>query len=264
MKLFLPNTYIIMKIKHLKKLSIIGSSLLFMGCVSNKDMLYFQESDQVKIEETLVNFEPAIQPGDLITIHVSANDPLSAQTFNLYEAATTLTTNPRQLPYLVDSEGNINFPVLGKLKVSGLTTHQIGNRVTEALTTYLVAPIVNVRLTNFKITVMGEVKTPGTYTIPNERVTIVEALGLAGDLTIQAKRKSIMLIREQNGKRDFYTVDVTNKKLFNSPYYYLSQNDVIYVQPNKSKVNSSSVGAGTGILISSVSILISLIAILTR
>lgn len=262
MKLFLPNTYIIMKLKHLKKLSIIGSALLFMGCVSNKDMLYFQESDQVKIEETLVNFEPAIQPGDLITIHVSANDPLSAQTFNLYEA-TTVAANQKLLPYLVDSEGSINFPVLGKLKVSGFTTHQIGNQVTEALTTYLVAPIVNVRLTNFKITVMGEVKTPGTYTIPNERITIVEALGLAGDLTIQAKRKSIMLIREQNGKRDFYTVDVTNKKLFNSPYYYLAQNDVIYVQPNKAKVNSSSVGAGTSVLLSSIGVLISLITLLS-
>jgi len=252
-----------MTIKKDKYLFILGAAFLFMGCVSNKKMIYFQESDQVKIQEDLVNFEPAIQSGDLITILVSANDPLSAQTFNLYET-TTNTAVPKLLPYMVDSEGNINFPVLGKLKVAGFTTHQISDQVTKALMIYLVEPIVNVRLTNFKISVMGEVKAPGTYVVPNERITIVEALALAGDLTIQAKRKSILLIREQNGKRDFATIDLTNKKLFNSPYYYLAQNDVIYVQPNKAKVNSSSVGSGTGILISSISILISLIAILTR
>jgi polysaccharide export outer membrane protein len=111
---------------------------------------------------------------------------------------------------------------------------------------------------------MGEVKTPGTYTIPNERITLVEALGLAGDLTIQAKRSSVLLIRENNGKRDFVTIDLTNMEVFKSPYYYLAQNDVIYVEPNKTKINSSAVGSGSGILISSISVLISLIAILTK
>ncbi len=249
--------------KNTKYLLILASALFFMGCVSNKKMIYFQESDQIQVNQTLVNFEPAIQPGDLITINVSANDPLSAQTFNLYET-TSVTAVPVLLPYLVNSEGTINFPVLGKLKVAGFTTQQIGDQVTDALAAYLITPIVNVRLTNFKITVMGEVKTPGTYTIPNERITLVEALGLAGDLTIQAKRKSILLIREQNGKRDFVTIDLTNKEVFNSPYYYLAQNDVIYVEPNKAKVNSSSVGTATGVIISSISTLISLIAILTR
>lgn len=259
----LDNNYKIKHIMQLKFLSILASALLFMGCVSNKKMIYFQESEQIKLNQTLLNFEPEIQPGDLITILVSANDPLSAQTFNLYET-TSVTATPILLPYLVNSEGTINFPVLGKLKVTGFTTQQIGDQVTEALTPYLVAPIVNVRLTNFKITVIGEVKTPGTYTIPNERITIVEALGLAGDLTIQAKRKSILLIREQNGKRDFVTIDLTNKEVFNSPYYYLAQNDVIYVEPNKTKINSSAVGTGSGILISSISVLISLIAILSK
>lgn len=256
------NTCILMSKQHTKHLLMLGTALLLMGCVSNKKMIYFQESDQLKLETSLANFEPAIQPGDFITIHVSANDPLLAQTFNLYETATN-TANPRMLPYLVDSKGTINFPVLGKLHVGGFTTHQISNHITEALTTYLVAPIVNVRLTNFKISVMGEVKMPGSYTIPNERITIVEALALAGDLTIQAKRKSIMLIREQNGQREFFTVDLTDKSLFNSPYYYLAQNDVIYVQPNKAKVNSSSVGAGTSVLLSSIGILISVITLLS-
>jgi len=169
--------------------------------------------------------------------------------------------NPRLLPYLVDADGNINFPVLGKLKVAGVTTQQLGDQITQQLTTYLVEPIVNVRLTNFKITVMGEVKLPGTYTVPNERITLIEALGLAGDLTIQAKRSPILLIREKNGKREFITVDLTNKALFNSPYYYLAQNDVLYVEPNKAKVNSGAVGSGTSVLLSSIGILISLITL---
>ena len=243
-----------------KYLVILGFAMLLTNCMSSKKIVYFQESDAITLEDSLVNFQPQIQLGDLLTIHVSANDPLTAETFNLYEA-TSMTGNPRLLPYLVDGDGQINFPVLGKLKLTGFTTQQIGDQITEALTTYLVAPIVNVRLTNFKITVMGEVKTPGTYTIPNERITIIEALGLAGDLNIQAKRSAVMLIRENNGKRDFITVDLTNKALFNSPYYYLAQNDVLYVEPNKTKINSSAVGASTSVILSSIGILISLITL---
>ena len=256
-----PHNYKRMTVKITKYLFIMLMVLLFASCMSSKKMLYFQENDQIKLNDTLVNFQPAIQPGDLITISVSANDPLSAQTFNLYETPPINAGNPKLLPYLVDGDGIINFPVLGKLKVEGLTTQQLSDQITQALTTYLVAPIVNVRLTNFKITVMGEVKTPGTYTIPNERITIVEALGLAGDLNIQAKRANITLIREHEGKRAFFKVDLTNKALFNSPYYYLVQNDVLYVEPNKTKINSSAVGASTSVILSSVGILISLITL---
>ena len=110
---------------------------------------------------------------------------------------------------------------------------------------------------------MGEVKTPGTFAIPNERITLIEALGLAGDLTIQAKRSTVLLIRENNGTRDFVTIDLTNKSLFNSPYYYLVQNDVLYVEPNKTKINSSAVGASTSVILSSLGILISLITLLS-
>lgn len=237
--------------------------IVLTGCVSNKKMIYFQESEQVSLEDSLANFEPAIQPGDFITINVSANDPELAQPFNLFEVGVD-NAMPRPLPYLVDHEGSINFPVLGKQQVAGYTTNELSKRIEKALSNYLVSPIVNVRLTNFKISVVGEVKTPGTYTIPNERITIVEALALAGDLTIQGKREAIMLIREQDGKRTFFTVDLTNKELFNAPYYYLAQNDVIYVQPNKARVNAAAQGPSAGIIISSLSIAISLIAILTR
>ena len=185
-----------------------------MGCMSTEKIVYFQESDDIKLQEELVNFQPQIQHGDLINIHVAATDPVSAEAFNQYEVPSVVV-NPVLLPYLVDSEGYISFPVLGKLKVAGFTTQQIGDQITQALSTYLEAPLVNVRLTNFRITVMGEVQVPGTYEIPpNERITLLEGLGLAGDLTIQAKRKTVMLIREKNGKREIITVDLTSPRAF--------------------------------------------------
>ncbi len=236
--------------------------LMMTSCVSTKKMVYFQDDETVQLNDALVNFEPKIKAGDLLSINVSALEAEAALPFNLYE--TTGTTNPKPLSYLVDIAGEINFPVVGPIKVAGLTTKQVTQDLTTTLGAYLVKPIVNIRLVNFKVTVMGEVKSPGTFTIPNERITIVEALGLAGDLSIQGKRSTVMLIREQEGKRTFITMDLTNKKLFNSPYYYLAQNDVIYVEPNKTKINSSAVGPNTSVIISSVSILITLLALILR
>jgi polysaccharide export outer membrane protein len=236
-------------------------TLVLTSCVSKGKIVYFQDNETVQVNELILNFEPKIQAGDLLSINVSAIEAEAALTFNLYE--TTGTANAKPLNYLVDSDGEINFPVVGPIKVAGLTTKQVTQNLTNTLGDYLVNPIVNIRLINFKVTVMGEVKSPGTYTISNERITIVEALGLAGDLGIQGKRNTVLLIREREGKRSFITMDLTNKKLFNSPYYYLAQNDVIYVEPNKTKINSS-VGSNTSVIISSVSILITLLAILTR
>ena len=136
--------------------------------------------------------------------------------------------------------------------------------MTQILADYIKNPIVNIRFTNFKVTVLGEVKNPGTYPVTSERLTVIEALGLAGDLTIQGKRTSVLLVREQAGKRNFIPLDLTSKALFNSPYYYMAQNDVLYVEPNKTKMNSSVVGSNTGVILSSVSILITLITLLTR
>ncbi|WP_291849303.1 polysaccharide biosynthesis/export family protein [Lutibacter sp.] len=232
------------------------------SCASSKEVVYFQDTASAHIKDSLLNYEPTLQAGDLITIHVSGIDPLAAATFNIFES--TGTGMPKALPYLVSKEETIHFPVLGTVSTKGLTPMALTHYLETTLTDYLVKPIVNIRITNFKITVMGDVKSPGAYTIPNERITIVEALGLAGDLTIQGKRNNVLLIREEAGKRTFITIDLTNKKLFNSPYYYLAQNDVIYVEPNKAKINSSAVGANAGIILSSISTLISLIAILTR
>ena len=235
---------------------------LSVGCASSKKVTYFQDEEGRNINETLLNYEPTIQKGDILTINVSAIESEAAVPFNIYESQGTINKVP--LPYIVNADGKINFPVIGNILVSQITTKQLTNKLTELLLPYLKNPIVNIRLTNFKITVLGEVKSPGSYPVLNERISIIEALGLAGDLTIYGKRKSVTLIREQDGKRTFNSIDLTNKELFNSPYYYLAQNDVIYVEPNKTKVNSSAVGPNTSVIISSLSILITLIAIFVR
>lgn len=246
----------------LKSIVLVAVISLFSSCVSTEKMVYFQNEKNTAIATVLANFEPQIQAGDFLSINVAAIDAAAAMPFNLYEAPTT--TNLTPLLYLVAADGTINFPVLGTLAVGGLTTKQINEKLSGLLTAYIQQPIVNVRLTNFKVTVLGDVNKPGTYAVPNERITILEAIGLAGDLTIQGKRKNVQLVREKNGVREIISIDLTSKALFNSPYYYLAQNDVLYIEPNKTKINSSAVGSNTSILISSISALISLIAILTR
>lgn len=233
------------------------------SCVSKKEVLYLQDVEGVRVLEEIVKVAPKIQQNDILSINVSALDAEAALPFNLFEAGNT-TSIPKPITYLVNSDGDINFPVLGKIKAEGYTTKEITNQLTEALGIYIKNPIVNIRLTNFKITVLGEVKSPGTYPVPNERVSILEAIGMAGDLTIQGKRKTVVLVREQNGKRTFVDIDLTSREILNSPYFYLAQNDVLIVEPNKSKINSSAVGANTGIILSSISFLISIVAIIIR
>jgi polysaccharide export outer membrane protein len=240
--------------------------VLTTSCVSKKKIVYFQDAEGVEVATKLINFEPKIQQGDVLAINVSAVDAEAAIPFNLYETPMigVTSSNAKPLTYLVNTDGEINFPVIGKVKVAGYSTKDFTKILTTQLADYITKPIVNVRLTNFKITVLGEVKSPGAYPVTNERISIVEAIGLAGDLTIQGKRTEVTLIREQQGERKIVTLDLTSKALFNSPYFYLAQNDVIYVAPNKSKINSSGVGTNTSVILSSISTLISLIAIITR
>ncbi|NOR29384.1 MAG: polysaccharide export protein [Lutibacter sp.] len=236
-------------------------ALLSVACVPSKKMIYFQEIENVKIEETVVNYEPKLQVGDMLNISVSAIDIEAVQPFNLFVGSGDSAT---AMSYLVNIDGELNFPVLGKIKVEGFTNKEVTDLLTKRLSDYIKNPVVNVRLINFKVSVLGEVRDPGTYPVTNERISIIEALSLAGDLTIQGKRANVLLVREEQGKRVFVNIDLTNKQLFNSPYYYLAQNDVVYVAPNKTKINNSGIGTSTGIIFSAISVLISLIAILTR
>jgi len=252
--------------KRFKLAALIVLIISLGSCVSKKEMVYLQDAEGINALEAIVKVEPKIQQNDILSINVSAMDGEAALPFNLYETPVVGNTmsNVKPLTYLVNSDGDINFPVLGKIKAEGFTTKEITGHLTEALAVYIKNPIVNIRLTNFKVTVLGEVKAPGTYPVPNERISILEAIGLAGDLTIQGKRTTVVLIREQNGKRTFVDIDLTSKEILNSPYFYLAQNDVLIVEPNKSKINSSAVGANTGIILTSISFLISIVAILIR
>jgi len=236
--------------------------LLFTSCVSSKKMVYFQPIEGASINDTLVNFQPTITQGDLLKINVAALDPEAAVAFNLMEY--TGNGAGKALDYLVTSTGEINFPILGTIQVVGLSTKELTDNLVKQLSEYIVNPVVNIRYTNFKVTVLGEVNRPGTYTVENGRISIIEALGLAGDLTIQGRRDNLLLLREQNGKIIMVPIDLTSVELFNSPYYYLAQNDVIYIEPNRAKINTSVVGANTSVIFSSISTLISIIAILTR
>lgn len=255
-----------MKTNYVKLLLLVFSSLFFIGCASKQNIVYFQELQNDAIEKALKPYESTIQVGDILSINVSAIDPEVSLPFNLYETPIggDRFSNAKPLTHLVNAHGEINFPVLGKIKVEGLTTRELTEMLTTQLIPYINNAIVNIRLPNYKISVMGEVEKPGSYLIPNERVTVIEALNLAGDLTIYGNRKKVLLIREVNDERIRVNLDITSSELFNSPYFYLAQNDVLYVEPNKTRMNASKVGPNTRDIISSISLLISLVAIILR
>lgn len=242
-----------------------------ISCTSKKKFIYFQGSIANSSSDAYKNYSPVFKTDDLISITVSGMDVEAARPFNL--PVTNINNNlggytqgtPPPPGYLIDPNGNIDFPVVGKLKLAGLTRDSVVGLIKSKLQPYLNSPIVQIRILNYKVTVLGEVKNPGTFTIPNERITLPEALGLAGDLNINGVRKNVLVIRDQDGKKTEYRVDLTSKELFSSPVYYLNQNDVVYVEPNRSKINSSVINpANAGIVISAISLLISVLVLVTR
>ncbi len=166
--------------------------------------------------------------------------------------------------YTVDDNGNVTLPLLGKVHIEGLTRLEAISKLREELGQYIKDPGVNINFVNFRISVLGEVAKPGSFIIPTERVTVLDALGMAGDMTIRGVRKNVTLIREVDGKKSVHQLDLTKRSTLNSPYYYLAQNDVLYVEPNKAQINNSQLGANTNIIISIASLLITVISVLTR
>ncbi|MNE62735.1 Polysaccharide biosynthesis/export protein [compost metagenome] len=164
--------------------------------------------------------------------------------------------------YLVDANGMIDFPVLGSMKVGGLTRTEVLQMLKSKIAVYIKEPIINLRITNFKVSVQGEVGVPGTYNVTSERITLVEALSMARDLTIYGVRNNILVIREVDGVKSYNRVDITQSNFINSPFYYLAQNDVVYVEPNQNKINGAAVGPNTSVLISITSLLITLVTLI--
>jgi polysaccharide export outer membrane protein len=216
------------------------------------------------------DYKTIFKPDDLLEITISSPDLEAVKPFNLPVVAFIASTGdiagqPRQQTYLIDSKGAIDFPLLGRLQIGGLTREETIELFMKKLDPkYVKNPTINIRITNFTITVTGDVRNPGTYTIPNERITITEALGLAGDLNISAQRQNIKVIREENDEKKVYNVDLLSNKTFTSPVYYLQQNDLIYVDPNGAKAQSAATNQNTGLFVSIGSIIISLIAVLSN
>lgn len=244
---------------------------LLASCQSYKKVPYLQDSEVVEQVTQQKNlYDAKIMPKDLLTIVVSCTSPELAVPFNLTVATqnnvtiSNTTSQPALQQYLVDNEGKINFPVLGELKVGGLTKKQAESMIVEKLKSYMKeTPIVTVRMVNYKISVIGEVARPGTFTISNEKVNLLEALAMAGDMTVWGLRDNVKLIREDaDGKQEIVTLDMNKAETILSPYYWLQQNDIVYVTPNKAKARNSDIGNSTSLWFSATSILVSLASLL--
>ena len=259
-----------MKIKSFFLLGVI--TLIMASCSSYKQVPYLQDPAVVNaIQEAQPLYDAKIMPKDLLTINVNTTDPEAAAPFNLtiqssINAArtTSLSQQPVLQQYLVNNEGNIDFPVLGTLHIGGLTKSEAENLIREKLKPYLrETPIVTVRMTNYKISVLGEVAHPGTFTVSNEKVNVLEALAMAGDMTIWGMRNNVKLVREDaTGKREIIMLDLNDADIVTSPYYYLQQNDILYVTPNKTKSKNSDIGQSTSMWFSATSILVSIASLL--
>ncbi|MEA4917140.1 polysaccharide biosynthesis/export family protein [Proteiniphilum sp.] len=236
-----------------------------VSCVQVKDISYFQQADQGQTSLNSKMYDARIKPKDLLAITVVSSEPAASRRYNLIMPQIDATMNsiqsqPTLQNYLVDNDGNINFPELGTLKVKGLSTKELEKQIGEALKPFFTEelPIITVRILNYSVNVLGEVLRPGTFVSTNGRMTLFEGLAMAGDLTIYGRRDNIKVLREsENGEKIIYTVNLNDKKLFDSPAFFLEQNDVIYVEPNQSRANSSRYGAAENFRISTLSILIS-------
>ena len=249
-------------------LGLIISITLFSSCVNPKQLSYFNyvpdstKSDPVVLP--IVNYsDPVIQPNDVLQISVQTIDPQGANMMGTQQSASFGSQGAQGATvapgYLVDKNGEIELPLVGRIKVGGMTTTGARNAIGTKASQYYKNPVVNVRFSNFVITVLGEVNRPGQYTVPNEKVTIYDALGMAGDLTIGGKRNDILLMREEGGEKKFVRVDLNSKDLFQSPYFYLRQHDVIYVGPTKSRAVAAD--AGTARTLSFVTIGLSIVTL---
>lgn len=251
------------------------ASILLSSCGSTKNVAYFKNSDSINFENSRFLYDARIMPKDQITVSVNTTNPEASLPFNLllqnaYQQGRTLSTGASGtlMPYLVDNDGYINFPIVGKLKVGGLTKSEAENLVTEKIRPYLAEgenPVVTVTMASYSVSVLGEVNRPGTFQVSREKITILEALAQAGDLTIYGVRDRVKLIREDaTGQKSMITLNLNDANIVTSPYYYLQQNDVVYVEPNKVKAQNSMVGQTTSLWISATGILISLASLLTN
>lgn len=249
--------------------------LTVTSCSTPKNVAYIQNSDSIDYSKSEFLYDARIMPKDILTVTINTVNPEASAPFNLI-VRPTLASVTSNIPtsggalqtYLVDNEGCIDFPVVGKLQVGGLTKSMCEKLIHDKIKRYMNAdenPIVTVRMSNYKISVIGEVNRPGMFTVDNEKINIFEALAKAGDLSIYGVRDRVKLIRENaKGRKEIHTVNLNDANIVNSPYYYLQQNDVVYVEPNQVKARNSAIGTSTTILISITSALVSLASLIVN
>ena len=242
--------------------------ILLISCKTKEkasELNYMQNVEQIATEASLISSVSTIQKGDQLVIYVSAKNMEVVRPFNQsYYSAETTSPNTAQNAerlYLVDSEGSINFPILGSINTSGKKVEELKNELTERITTYVKNPTVTVRLANFKVTILGEIARPGQYTIPEGQTTLLNAIGLAGDVTMYAKRNDILLVRNENGVITKERINLLDANFFNSPYFHLKQGDVIYVSSNAIKDKIAKQNPNTGIYIAVAGMIIGLAGI---
>ncbi|WP_312765043.1 polysaccharide biosynthesis/export family protein [Epilithonimonas sp.] len=247
--------------------------LLVVSCKPKKDIDYMQNIEEIAIKTSTQGYNSTIQPGDQLLISVLAKDNEVAKPFNqnyystdMSQLSTMPTRNTTTDPtYLVDSNGNIDFPVLGTLSTKNFTVEQFRAELKEKISKYIVNPTVNIKTTNFKVTVLGEVSRTGIIPIPDgQPTTLLNVIGMAGDLTIYGKRENVLLIRNLDGVTSKHYINLTDAEFINSPYYYVKQNDVIYVSPNKARKSSANYGPSTTIWISIASVVLGVLALIVR
>lgn len=226
-------------------LTVLLSAVLLASCTNMKKVVYLNNVNDTEINNALSSLNPLIQKNDLLSVTVSSPNAAASQPFNTVVTVSTQSlgyTATQAAGYLVDQDGYIDLPMLGRIKAAGLTKQALKDNITKVLVDnkYLLYPVVSVRYLNFKVTVLGEVARPTVVNVPDEKINILEALGFAGDLTIYARRDNIALIREEQGKRIVRRLDLNSGNLLTSPYYYLMSGDIIYIEPNKTKVTQAS------------------------
>lgn len=252
---------------YYKLVLFLGVLLFLSSCASRKEMAYLQDIDSRNSQESTLNYELKLHPDDMLSIIVSAENPEVTNPFNLPQIQSNYNIDNNQAgikTYLIDKEGFVDFPVLGKVHLADMSRVEANKKMIDLISIYIKNPIVNIKILNYKISVLGEVNRPGSFQIQSERITLLEAIALAGDLTVYGKRDNIILIREADGKKSYNRIDITNSSFIESPYYYLSQNDLILVEPNKTKMNSSKYGPNVTSIISAASLIITTAIIIFR
>lgn len=251
--------------KLLFPIMVVTVILMMVGCGSSKQVAYWQNIDSISLAASKGLFDAKIMPKDELTILVQTTDPLTSEPFNLRSTGQTSSKN-QITGYLVDNDGMINFPIVGKIHVAGLTKTECEDLIKSKIQPYLARtenPLVSVRTSSYRITVIGEVNKPGVIPVATEKISLVEALAEAGDMTVYGKRDNVLLVREdKSGEKHKVRLNMNDANIINSPYYYLQQNDIVYVEPHKVKARNTFFGSNTSIFYSVIGITTSLASLL--